>query len=516
VVIQSNSSWAVELDALFLTDISSTSTFIFFDNLRWVRVSTSGIVQARMGSVIIEQAITSGALHRYKIWQDFDSKTAGFSIDGVTVDTTGTTDFPELTLGAIGNNSAGGLPLDGYIANVKVWDGSTDSAATPTYSWAIDSDGTTGVELPDQGDIALTRTSLTSIDTAIFTLDETTNPDQWVSEDVLTVIPIEYLPLETDSVRPRYFTTLDETAAQYYALDTPIVLVGDFAIEIKALPTGNTLAFFGSASSFLRYSSSGIFQCMINSNYKSNLAYSNSLNTFNRFVLSRNGANVSVHENGELLATYDFVTDDFTIDNIGSRGTYGNHFNGIIADVKIWEGTDDTSVTPTYSWALNSYISSGKELRDIGTISLTRVNMTEDGSALFTYNEDDSIWVGPNILLNGEFDTDYAWSYGTSWDLSNGTATAVYAGGGAGLQQNVASSTGDHPKFLLDFDIEILTGIIGYKLRSDSYIDISESQHISTVAINDAANNFLAFTARASADAYVDNVELRKILEVPS
>ncbi|MDP2610026.1 MULTISPECIES: hypothetical protein [unclassified Oceanobacter] len=199
----------------------------------------------------------------------------------------------------------------------------------------------------------------------------------------------------------RYFTMLDASAAQYYVLDEPIILVGDFAIELKAIPNGSSLAFFGSADSFLRYSSSSdIYQCMINSNYKSNLAYSDSPNIFNRIVLSRNGANVSVHENGELLATYDFVTDNFTLENVGGRGISGNYFNGIIADVKIWEGTDDTSTTPTYGWAIDSDGTTGTELPEYGAITLTRTNLTSADTELFTLDEstDPAEWVSEDGL----------------------------------------------------------------------------------------------------------------------
>jgi hypothetical protein len=237
--------------------------------------------------------------------------------------------------------------------------------------------------------------NLTSADNELFTLDEGINPPQWVSSDGSIIIPVPALLVKL----PRYFTTLDSSAAQYYELPATLNIVGDFAVSFLAYypSTSDTFSMSCGAGSvsYIAVGYAGFIQANIGGVTIKSANSVFSRDTLNLVCVTRSGSAVTVYLNDVIVAT-GTASGNFQISKICSWDSLSLFTTGITADFKIWEGTADTSTPPTYSWALDSDGSTGVEVPETGSITLTCVNMPTTDSALYTY--DSGKWEGQDLV----------------------------------------------------------------------------------------------------------------------
>lgn len=125
-------------------------------------------------------------LNRVRVWRSQSLQTMYAQLNGGTIYSLANTNNLSTNITTIGGS------FSGVVANVMFWSGSIDFDSTPTYSWAIDSDGSTSTETATNGNINLTRVNLTQADTELFTLNEATTPVQWENSDQSVIIPVRY------------------------------------------------------------------------------------------------------------------------------------------------------------------------------------------------------------------------------------------------------------------------------------------------------------------------------------
>lgn len=201
--------------------------------------------------------------------------------------------------------------------------------------------------------------------------------------------------------RNRNFLTFPAASAASVELKSAITLSGDFEIEIdqsKSVDTGAT-ALFGSSGSFLRLGGDS-YQYMINSNYVSTGVTGTVDGTLTTVCFKRIGSTVSISENDTVIDSRTASTDDFVIEHIASRGSSGNHFNGILANFKVWAGGDRSTGTLLADFPL-------KETLEEGNVA-----------------ENESTILGTEVCSDTSFDNPSDWtSVSVGWTVSDGSAT---------------------------------------------------------------------------------------------
>ena len=219
----------------------------------------------------------------------------------------------------------------------------------------------------------------------------------------------------------RYFTDLQSSLSQYYTLNT-VTLTGDFEIEMDftTTSTSNMVLLGDSHTASLYFNLSGgttlnVWIAGTNYGYTVPNVSDGKLHTA-KYVLT--GTSLDVFLDGVSAGAQTVVpytgANDF---RIGSSNSIMAYFNGYLANFKITNGS-----TLTHDLPLDEDLSTTSTAINYGSIgasgNATAVNITE--SDLFTQVAGD--WEGVELVTNGGFDTDSAWTKGVGWTISGGKA----------------------------------------------------------------------------------------------
>jgi hypothetical protein len=121
---------------------------------------------------------------------------------------------------------------------------------------------------------------------------------------------------------------------------------------------------------------------------------------------------------------------------------------------------------------------------------------------------------GPELVANGSFATDTAWTKGAGWAISGGAANASTAGS-ASLSQNIGIVSGR--AYIATFDLTITSGNVSSFIGGNSLLSNMSAGAKSAIVAAGSANSALAFDALNAFVGSVDNVSLRELdTSVPS
>lgn len=123
--------------------------------------------------------------------------------------------------------------------------------------------------------------------------------------------------------------------------------------------------------------------------------------------------------------------------------------------------------------------------------------------------------VGPNLILNGDFADGSAWTLGSGWSISSGSASRVDPGGGSVISQAFVPTAGS--SYLVEFDLLALGAAVELYARFIGGADVFGSSkydtgHYSSTMIAAAGNTSFAIVVPTTGDCEIDNVSVRKIL----
>ena len=160
----------------------------------------------------------------------------------------------------------------------------------------------------------------------------------------------------------RYFTTFDSVAQSYIELSSPITLTGDFEVEFYSQIPSNGGYILGS-----RATTNGTDRLLFTSDgYLYGFGFGGSTvfaglnkdSTLYKFVITRTAGSTTLTVGG-LSDTV--MSGSITIDSIGSQfggSTTIPYMDGIISDLKIWDGADRTTGNLVLDMPLNQKFSS--------------------------------------------------------------------------------------------------------------------------------------------------------------
>ncbi len=120
--------------------------------------------------------------------------------------------------------------------------------------------------------------------------------------------------------------------------------------------------------------------------------------------------------------------------------------------------------------------------------------------------------IGPELVTNGTFDTDTAWTKGTGWTISGGVANFTATGSSSNLDQAESLVTGR--SYLLTYTLTRSAGNFNSALTGGTSVfgpNRSSSGTYTEVLVAVAGNNNLRFTAGSTFSGTIDNVSVKEL-----
>jgi hypothetical protein len=319
----------------------------------------------------------------------------------------------------------------------------------------------------------------------------------------------------------RYFTEQSAAAASRYSISSQVTASGDFEITVGFSTTNSTSvqSLFGSAGDFQCYAAlnfQGVPGRLIffigGASATSSVVlncYAGKLHTLK--IIRISGA-VSVYLD-DVFVTSGTNSNDLVISQIGGNN-FGRYFTGIISDVKITSAGIPLLDLPLGAPIPDSQIIPNNAYGNPGAPEfVTAVNLTSAASA--NYSLISSAWIGDNLISDSAFDTGVPWNAGASWNVHDGVAEFYNADNvGTGLLQNAANVIASGSRYRLSFDLILLQSAVAYRLRTSAITDVASSGHYDIDMTAGVDNSYVGFVARVGAQGILDNVTVKRILEV--
>ena len=169
----------------FLFATTSTSIGWIFTGIgsNFVRLQGTGELRLRINNGVTTSTVTTSAQYNdgtlHSGVAKLESGTLSITVDGVT-NSVASSIFPTgMTIAEIGGSA--GNTFDGYLADVDLGNGN---------SWTLGEDSTTTTEQAVNGNNLLTRVNVAQADVELFTLNTSTNPEQWENAGQTIIIPV--------------------------------------------------------------------------------------------------------------------------------------------------------------------------------------------------------------------------------------------------------------------------------------------------------------------------------------
>jgi hypothetical protein len=315
------------------------------------------------------------------------------------------------------------------------------------------------------------------------------------------------------SVLTRYFTTFDSVAQTRIDLSSPITLAGDFEIEVEfslSDLTGDfcfTSDYGAGADDFFRIdATNGSFDLKVGGTFYSDDAAFTADNKLHTVLLRRIGTTLTRVYDGVEIGSAPVNISNFTVAAIGARDTFPNYFDGIIANLKIWDaGTLVLDMPIDGQYGTDSTV-----INNVGANG-TAVNFVDTDSELYTFDAEYG-WLGEERVVNGGFDTDTDWTKGTGWTIENGKAN--FAGSDSNISQFNIIDIGK--SYVVTFDVSnVASGQLAFRNPSNVSAFAVASEGSYTYAFT-AESDHTIFRSETSFSGSLDNVSVKRILEIPA
>jgi hypothetical protein len=115
--------------------------------------------------------------------------------------------------------------------------------------------------------------------------------------------------------------------------------------------------------------------------------------------------------------------------------------------------------------------------------------------------------LGSELVTNGGFDSDTAWSKGTGWTIAGGVATRTGTGTSTNLSQNIGLSGGQ--TYEVTFTVEVTTGSVVLYMGSGAARGAFSSTGTYTRTVSHAGDGVLYFAASTRFAGTIDNVSAK-------
>ena len=294
----------------------------------------------------------------------------------------------------------------------------------------------------------------------------------------------------------RNFITLDRAATQYFELVEPVTVTGDFEIALLAHPNlvGNGMIFSGGTGT-------DGFELFLNGS--GNLSFRYEGSTPSPFVESgagdfdlyethyiqviRTGSDVQFFIDGNLIGTFTLV-GDIEIARFGQRVNSSTFvFDGILANIQIWQGGDRRNGTLIHYWKLDETLVDSDVIVDsVGDL-------------------------GEELVTNGTFDIDlsgwtadpayYRWSNGMLEDYTSSTPVDA--------SQNISTDVG--AVYLIRFDaFDVSGGTPSFKINGSNIKQFATSGTYEVLYTATGVSTNVAFNGNL-ATYKIDNITIKKI-----
>jgi hypothetical protein len=204
------------------------------------------------------------------------------------------------------------------------------------------------------------------------------------------------------------------------------------------------------------------------------------------YTITASSAATSTAGPGGGTVNYEYLLPIGLVDNLGGPG-YGV---GGFGTGGYGQGASETTYYPRV-WTLDNW---GQNL-----IACPRGGMIYEWSPAFSNSE---------VVTNGTFASDTAWTKGTGWSIGSGVATAT-AGSASSLSQSLTLVAGAY--YVLEYDITVSAGTLQVSLGGVDIGDvISASTSIKIIVYNYGAS--LSFDKDSSFAGTIDNITMLQSL----
>ena len=206
-----------------------------------------------------------------------------------------------------------------------------------------------------------------------------------------------------------------------------------------------------------------------------------------------------------------------TVENIliGSSNSNPVMFDGVIPGLKIWTNGDRTTGTLTefqFDTDLASpYISSVPPGHTV-----TAINMTSDDAQRYQWDINSNAWIGPDLLINGDFQTEQGWVVGDQfhYDPVDQSYYCDNAQGASGTSRALYRVQERPQKYRISADLELSQGRIEFYDGAD-YNHAIEVGGPTTFDVTNQSTPYWYFTLRTDrgTTARFHQFQMQEILE---
>tara|TARA_R110000772_G_scaffold229587_1_gene340448 strand:- start:305 stop:1348 length:1044 start_codon:yes stop_codon:yes gene_type:complete len=306
----------------------------------------------------------------------------------------------------------------------------------------------------------------------------------------------------------RYFVTLDPVLNSYYSLSTPTTYTNNSSdsFDFSFISTG-TMIVLGAGSSpegfFIGFEGGKLLVGNgVNRVVDSLLVNDGKLHTL-YWSISSGIFSVNIDGLTRYSATLS-ATLPKTINDFGRQdGSSSFYFEGILSNKKFTDSSGNT-----FTFALNQETSNTETAAEGGN-SVTYVGIPTTNRGEFTFV--DGSWVGNDLAVNGDFDTDSNWTKNSNWSIFNGNA--VSDGSSSGLiYQNLSRP----PVYQVSVSVSSVSagGIQFYDGAAYSTSISVTGVSVFNVLNENSSYGFFTLRTNNGVSAEIDNVSVKQILEV--
>jgi hypothetical protein len=201
----------------------------------------------------------------------------------------------------------------------------------------------------------------------------------------------------------------------------------------------------------------------------------------------------------------------FIIENIGRYGN-NRHWDGVISEVKITDGTDLIRY-----YKIDEDLSATATIIDYGSDGSNGTAVSITSSELFTLEGAD--WIGAELVTNGNFATDTDWTKGTGVTISGGKAHFATSTGAGLYLPNPIDTFLSGLTYKISLEVSsYVSGTANLEIMNqaeDDFVITSNNGTKTGIKTVQTASVYRPLFRTTSWIADIDNVSVKRILQAP-
>jgi hypothetical protein len=317
----------------------------------------------------------------------------------------------------------------------------------------------------------------------------------------------------------RYFTESSSVTQAHGVFTSTVTATDDIELEIHAILNldGNQTLWYHDANNYVLLFGAASFdpgrlRVLINgvNNDFSGFAPATPTGKLDTVVITRESGTLEAILNAQSKGTLSPTLADFLISGIGVGS--GNSLNAIAANAKIWiDGLRDTGTL-----VLDSPMDdapSATEFRNLADPEnpINKIDYVEADTQ--PYTQVDVGWTGPEVVVNGGFDTDTDWAKQAGVTIAGGLlSTDGTTNGELARQSSIGLVAGNVYRVTIVIS-ELTQGSIGVKIGGGASTTYSAAGTY-TIDISDGTLDNLQISGTLNAIGSVASISCKRLIEV--